>query len=195
LIDLFTYEGDVVLDPFIGSGSTALAAIRSDRHFVGFDTDAAYVAKARNGSSRSGPSRRDQAAFPGPGFALLAKALTAEGEDELSRGLRQGLQARELAGILLGTCGFVNIRPDVKIPGLGLEVHFLATDQTGGDWAFDVSGSVHLQSFRPEASRDPVAGTRTGGRSSTRPSPIWPSCCSPPTDRSGEVRVTSHLMP
>jgi DNA modification methylase len=141
LIDLFTYEGDVVLDPFIGSGSTALAAIRSDRHFVGFDTDAAYVAKARERIKQERDRLgRDQAAFPAR-VRIAAKALTAEGEDELSRGLRQGLQARELAGILLGTCGFVNIRPDVKIPGLGLEVHFLATDQTGGDWAFDVSGA------------------------------------------------------
>jgi hypothetical protein len=67
--------------------------------------------------------------------------LPAEGEDPLSRGLRQGLQAKELAGILLTTCGFVDVRPDVKIPGLGLEVHFVAIDQTGCDWAFDVSGA------------------------------------------------------
>ena len=40
LIELFTYEGDVVLDPFLGSGTTAVAAIRTGRHYVGFDTDA-----------------------------------------------------------------------------------------------------------------------------------------------------------
>src|SRR5579875_1191162 len=33
LIDLYTYEGDVVLDPFMGSGSTAVAAVRRRRHF------------------------------------------------------------------------------------------------------------------------------------------------------------------
>jgi DNA modification methylase len=43
LIELYTYRGDVVLDPFMGAGSTALAAARCGRHYVGYDTDAAYV--------------------------------------------------------------------------------------------------------------------------------------------------------
>jgi site-specific DNA-methyltransferase (adenine-specific) len=47
LIELFTYRGDLILDPFMGSGSTAVAAIRSGRHFVGFDTDESYVEMAR----------------------------------------------------------------------------------------------------------------------------------------------------
>ena len=46
LIELYTFKGDVVLDPFIGSGSTAVAAIRTGRHFVGYDTDADYLALA-----------------------------------------------------------------------------------------------------------------------------------------------------
>jgi site-specific DNA-methyltransferase (adenine-specific) len=47
LIDLYTYRSDLVLDPFIGSGTTAIAAIESGRHYVGFDTDASYLALAR----------------------------------------------------------------------------------------------------------------------------------------------------
>jgi DNA modification methylase len=47
LIELYTYESDLVLDPFIGSGTTAVAAIETGRHYVGFDTDADYLAKAR----------------------------------------------------------------------------------------------------------------------------------------------------
>lgn len=35
LIELYTYEGDLVLDPFVGSGTTAVAAIRTRRHYVG----------------------------------------------------------------------------------------------------------------------------------------------------------------
>jgi len=46
LIHLYTYVGDVVLDPFLGSGSTAVAAVRTDRRYVGFDTDPDYVALA-----------------------------------------------------------------------------------------------------------------------------------------------------
>lgn len=43
LIELYTYEGDLVLDPFIGSGSTAVAAVETGRHYVGFDTEAEYI--------------------------------------------------------------------------------------------------------------------------------------------------------
>ena len=46
LIQLYTYRGDVALDPFLGSGSTAVAAVRTDRRYVGYDTDAEYVALA-----------------------------------------------------------------------------------------------------------------------------------------------------
>jgi DNA modification methylase len=42
LIQLYTFEGDVVLDPFMGSGQTALAALKSHRHFVGYEINPAY---------------------------------------------------------------------------------------------------------------------------------------------------------
>ncbi|MHA1657286.1 MAG: DNA-methyltransferase [Candidatus Heimdallarchaeota archaeon] len=42
-IQLYTFQGDVVLDPMIGSGSTAIAALRSNRHFVGYDISREYV--------------------------------------------------------------------------------------------------------------------------------------------------------
>ena len=47
LIQLYTFEGDVVLDPFCGSGTTCIAALRTGRHFVGFDIDPGYVELAR----------------------------------------------------------------------------------------------------------------------------------------------------
>jgi len=43
LIELYTYRSDLVLDPFIGSGTTAIAAQRARRHYVGFDTEAEYI--------------------------------------------------------------------------------------------------------------------------------------------------------
>ena len=46
-IELYTYKGDVVLDPFMGSGSTAVAALRAGRRFVGYDTDPEYVDRAK----------------------------------------------------------------------------------------------------------------------------------------------------
>ena len=42
-IKLFTKRNDTVLDPFIGSGSTAVAALRLGRHYIGIDTNPEYV--------------------------------------------------------------------------------------------------------------------------------------------------------
>lgn len=47
LIQLYTFEGEVVLDPFMGSGTTAVAALQSGRHFVGYELDQDYAALAR----------------------------------------------------------------------------------------------------------------------------------------------------
>lgn len=42
-IELYTFEDEVILDPFMGSGSTAVAAVETSRHYVGYETDPAYV--------------------------------------------------------------------------------------------------------------------------------------------------------
>ncbi|WP_323666282.1 site-specific DNA-methyltransferase [Pectobacterium punjabense] len=43
LIRLLTNEGDLVLDPFIGSGTTAVACIQTNRNYLGFDNQDNYV--------------------------------------------------------------------------------------------------------------------------------------------------------
>lgn len=43
LIQLYTFEGEVVLDPLIGSGQAAIAALKTKRHYIGYDINREYV--------------------------------------------------------------------------------------------------------------------------------------------------------
>ncbi len=43
LIQLYTFRGDLVLDPFVGAGATAVAAVETGRHYVGYDTVPEYL--------------------------------------------------------------------------------------------------------------------------------------------------------
>lgn len=47
-MELYTYKGDVVLDPFMGSGTTAIAALSGDRHYVGYELSRKYKKMAEN---------------------------------------------------------------------------------------------------------------------------------------------------
>ncbi len=48
VIRLYTDENDIVLDPFIGSGTTAVAAIRHNRRYIGFEKVDRYVSLAKS---------------------------------------------------------------------------------------------------------------------------------------------------
>jgi site-specific DNA-methyltransferase (adenine-specific) len=120
LIDLYTYEGDVVLDPFMGSGTTAVAAVRTGRHYLGYDTDDAYVKAARERAAAEaarvqanpGPPRPDKA------VAAAGDALTAAG---FTLADAKSTKRRRLAG--------------------GVSVDWLATDAAGGEWLVLVAGA------------------------------------------------------
>ena len=47
LVRLFSNRGDLILDPFAGSGTTGVAAVRQGRRFVGWEMDPAYAEMAR----------------------------------------------------------------------------------------------------------------------------------------------------
>ncbi len=47
LIEFYTYKGDIILDPFMGSGTTALAAIELNRHYVGYEISQEFVNLAK----------------------------------------------------------------------------------------------------------------------------------------------------
>ncbi len=42
LIKFYTFEGDIILDPFMGSGQTAIASIKENRNFIGYDINKKY---------------------------------------------------------------------------------------------------------------------------------------------------------
>lgn len=43
LIQLYTFKEDVVLDPFCGSGTTCFSALKSGRHYIGYDIEEKYI--------------------------------------------------------------------------------------------------------------------------------------------------------
>jgi site-specific DNA-methyltransferase (adenine-specific) len=43
LIQLYSFKDDIVLDPFMGSGTTGVAALKTDRKFVGYEISAEYI--------------------------------------------------------------------------------------------------------------------------------------------------------
>lgn len=47
LINLYSYEDDVILDPFCGSGTTCIAAIQNNRNYIGYDINKEYIALSK----------------------------------------------------------------------------------------------------------------------------------------------------
>ena len=131
LIHLYTYVGDVVLDPFMGSGSTAVAAVRTGRHFVGYDTDPAYVAAA---TDRALAERATTARSADP-HAVALPPGTATGLDPLTA----GAAARDLARAALVGAGFTHLVDDAAVVP-GVQPTFRATAPDGTVWWFEVAG-------------------------------------------------------
>jgi site-specific DNA-methyltransferase (adenine-specific) len=54
LLKLFSYQNDIVLDPFNGAGTTTLAAWRNNRRFIGIEISPEYCREALDRIARSG---------------------------------------------------------------------------------------------------------------------------------------------
>lgn len=142
LIRLYTFTHDLVLDPFMGSGSTLVAAARLSRRYVGYDLDETYVAIARRRVSQvDAPDAPAQTATRRRRQIAPPDSAGAENEDFQSRATREGKAAQRLAEDVLRDAGFVISERNQRIPKTGVTVNFVARDAEGDTWLFDVSGA------------------------------------------------------
>ncbi len=110
LINLYTYERDLVLDPFMGSGTTLVAAARTGRRGVGYDLRPDYVALAKERLAEPQP-------LPTPIY---------------------GKKLLDVAVDLLTAAGFTIEGTNRRIAGVTIPI--VATAAGGKTWLIDVSG-------------------------------------------------------
>jgi DNA modification methylase len=114
LIRLYTYAGDLVLDPFMGSGSALVAAARLGRRYCGYDLDDGYVDIARRRVAEVRPVSTSTAADGRAADVLAVEAVTE--------------------------AGFVIAARRRRIARTGVAVDLVLTDTAGRTWHADVAG-------------------------------------------------------
>jgi DNA modification methylase len=141
LIRLYTYTDDLVLDPFMGSGSALVAAARLGRRYIGYDLDSNYVDIARRRVKEALHLNRP-VAEPGRRRTVEAPSIESDNaEDFQSRATKEGKAAQKLAEELLDNAGFRIKERNHRIRKTGVTVNFVATDEEDETWFFDVSGA------------------------------------------------------
>jgi DNA modification methylase len=130
LIQLYSYQGDLILDPFVGVGTTAVAALQSDRHFVGYDLEESYIemARTRLAAEQLPGVARDRILTSTP--ALVPPLATA---------IEAGRSAKDLAHLALEAAGFDEIDEHARFLG-GVDVAFEVVDDAGARILVDVAG-------------------------------------------------------
>ncbi len=140
LIRLYTFKNDLVLDPFMGSGSALVAAARLERRYVGYDLDPDYTKIAERRVAEVVAERETVRAAPKKRKRIAVPSEPVE-EDFQSRATREGKAAQKLAEEVLTDAGFVITERNHRIPKTGVTVNFVAVDADEQMWFFDVSGA------------------------------------------------------
>jgi hypothetical protein len=154
----------VVLDPFMGSGSTAVAAVRTHRHYVGFDTDDGYVRAARERAAEALARREDPggddperpwrtvrvttgATDDDDPDAAAALEEAASPDELVASALVEGTTVKDLAKASLRLAGFADV-VESKRAVAGVQTAFVATDASGATCRFELAGHLTKGSDR-----------------------------------------------
>ena len=128
LIHMNTYVGDLVLDPFVGSGTTAVAAMRTGRSYIGYDTEPEYVEAARRRVAAEGLPQHDRSTV-----GLLAN------DGRQTEPLRGGWSSKEIAKWLLTQAAFTDLDDEATVmPSVAPTLR--AIDESGRRWWFEIVG-------------------------------------------------------
>lgn len=166
LILLYTYPEDIVLDPFLGAGTTCLAARITNRRYIGYDIDEGYVKKAKHRvrnakkfiSLQNDISTRRIGSQIGRNKNILKIETTASLvglNKERRREVRIGIQDREIM-IGIKTLG----APDIQKQSLTASLKAISAERL----AIALLNRKHeLSGIRPEMSRSRTTLTKRKG--------------------------------
>ncbi len=140
LIRLYTFKNDLVLDPFMGSGSSLIAAAKLERRYAGYDLDPEYVEVARRRFAEE-VGTPQQPEVPKRTRRKVSAPRPSTHEDFQSRASREGKAAQKLALEVIEDAGFQILDTNKRIRQTGVTVNYVAKDRVGDLWFFDVSGA------------------------------------------------------